>query len=566
MKTEPLYSSRKYRDIRELVEETAKLYPDDIAFSYRKHPHDVQPARIPFPLFCHDVRALATEFLAHGTRGKHCAVIGKLSYGWVLTYFALLASGSVIVPLDRDWHTEDLAKTAREADCEFLFCDDPTDKKAVAVQKELGGCPSVALSERENVESVFDWMRLGDERLQNGDRAYYVNRIDPMALAILVFTSGTTGSGKGVMLSQNALVTDLYAGLQIVKLHKKTIAVLPPHHTYGSSVGLVANFTSGAEVYLSDGLRHVQRELREEKPEHMTLVPLFVETFYRKIWASAREQGKEKLLRRMMRVTGSLRRVKIDVRRQVFQSIHATFGGRLRLIISGGAPISREIVDTFEALGITVINGYGITECSPLVSATRNSQREKKPGCVGTPLPCMKVKIHDADANGEGEICVKGNNVMMGYYKNDEATREAFDEHDYFRTGDLGRFDENGLLYITGRSKNLIILANGKNVYPEEIESALSATGGILEIVVYEGKSPRGVEHNAIVAEVYPDAEFFKKNGIEDVRAHLQAAVDAYNKTAVPYKKIGLLRIRDEEFPKNTLRKILRFKIDMNIE
>jgi long-chain acyl-CoA synthetase len=368
------------------------------------------------------------------------------------------------------------------------------------------------------------------------------------------------------MLSQKGLMADLFAGLKQVSLSPKTVAVLPPHHTYGCNVGLVAHVAAGSEVYLSDGLRYVQRELKREQPEHLTLVPLFVETFYRKILSTAKEQGKYALLRRMMKVSNAMRRVGIDVRRSVFRSVLDSFGGKLRLIISGGAPLSQEIIATFDAIGITILNGYGITECSPLISVNHNQQKLKAPGCVGTPLACNEVKLRDPNANGEGEICVKGENVMLGYYKNDEATADAFDDADFFRTGDYGKFDSEGNLYITGRLKNLIILSNGKNVYPEEIENALTAVGGILEIVVYEGQSSRGAEHNIIVAEIYPDADYLKKNGIEDARAYFQAAVDNFNRTAVAYKKISLLRLRETEFPKNTLRKILRFKIDMTID
>ena len=566
MKKFPTYESYKYRDMKALIEGVASRFTDDVAFSYRQNPHDVKPARVPYSLFCEDIRALSTELLHRGFKGKHCAVIGKRSYDWVCAYFSLLAAGAVIVPLDKDWHGDDLAKTAAHADCEFLFCDANLSEKAERVLSETGIAAPVLMGKSESGERLHDLMEAGREKLQDGDRSYYDNRINPTALAILVFTSGTTGSGKGVMLSQHALMSDLYAGLKQVSLTKKTVAVLPPHHTYGSAVGLVAHLASGTEVYISDGLRYIQKELREEQPEHLTLVPLFVETFYRKILAAAKEQGKEKLLARMMKMSNALRRVKIDVRRSVFQSVLASFGGKLRLIISGGAPISQEIISTFDAIGITVINGYGITECSPLVSATHNCQRQTVPGCVGKPLICNDIKLREPNADGEGEICVKGANVMMGYYKDEAATVAAFDDDDYFRTGDYGKFDKDGQLYITGRLKNLIILSNGKNVYPEEIERELSAVGGILEIVVYEGKSRRGVEHNAIVAEIYPDEDYLKKHGITDQRTHFQHAVDEYNKTAVAYKKIAILKLRQEEFPKNTLRKILRFKLNMEID
>ena len=563
-KTYPRYESKEYVNMRELIEDVAIRYPNRFAFSYRHKPTDAAAERVSFLAFRNDVRALATEMLAHGMHGKHCAIIGKLTYPWVCTYFALLSIGAVAVPLDKDWHEEELAKTVAHADCEFLFCDEKPTSRTELILKQAGIASAVYLTGGEGKDSVATWIESGRERLEEGDRSYFKAVIRPLSLSILVFTSGTTGSGKGVMLSQNGLMQDLYAGLKQVSLSKKTVAVLPPHHTYGCNVGLVAHVAAGCEVYLSDGLRYIQRELREEKPEHLTLVPLFIETFYRRILSTAKEQGKDKLLSRMIKMSNAMRKVGVDMRRSVFQSVLATFGGELRLVISGGAPISREILETFDALGISVINGYGITECSPLISVSH--QLAPVGNSVGRPLACNKVKLRDPNADGEGEICVRGANVMMGYYKNDEATEEAFDEDGYFRTGDYGKFDRNGNLQITGRLKNLIILSNGKNVYPEEIENDLAATPGILEIVVYEGQSRRGVEHNAIVAEIYPDAAYLEKLGVSDPLAYFQKTVDTYNRSAVAYKKIAMLKIRTEEFPKNTLRKILRYRMDTSID
>ena len=238
------------------------------------------------------------------------------------------------------------------------------------------------------------------------------------------------------------------------------------------------------------------------------------------------------------------------------------------MIISGGAPLTQEMADLFDGLGVKVLNGYGITECAPILAVNHNNYIVPK--SVGPVLPIVECRIADADDSGEGEIQVKGPNVMLGYYKNDEANAEAFTEDGSFRTGDAGRMEitkeGDRILYITGRFKNIIILSNGKNVYPEEIEDALSATPGLVDIVVYEGKSRRGIAFNTIVCEIYPDKAFLEEKGITDPHAYFQKFVNEYNKTAVPYKKIGLLKVREEEFPKNTLRKILRRKMDMTID
>ena len=307
------------------------------------------------------------------------------------------------------------------------------------------------------------------------------------------------------------------------------------------------------------------KEMQEHKPTHLILVPLFLESFYRKIADTLKKSKKEKMLNRMIGVSNVARKAGIDLRQQLFSAVRNAFGGRLNTIVCGGAPINQKVVDFFQALGITVINGYGITECSPLIAANRNDGTQN--GRCGYPISTATVKIKNPDADGEGEIVVKGACVMMGYYKDPEATADAFDNDGYFLTGDYGRFDENGYLYITGRKKNLIILSNGKNVYPEEIELDLaSRVPGLLDVVVYEGVSRRGQEYNAVVAEIFYDAAFLQKKGIEDTHAYTRQYINDYNKTAVPYKKIGIFKIREEEFPKNTLRKIMRFQLDKTID
>jgi len=413
-------------------------------------------------------------------------------------------------------------------------------------------------------ERLKELIFAGGTKYEEGDNSYFENKLDPNALAIIVFTSGTTGKGKGVMLTQKMLLSNIAEGLKYIDVTEKSIALLPLHHTFGSTINVLGHLSKGAELYLSMGTRYVLKELKAEKPTHLVLVPLYLETFYRKIMANIKDKGKEAVVANMMKVSNGLRKVGIDRRRVFFKDILEAFGGKLQFVISGGAPISQELIDAFDAWGVTVINGYGITECAPLISVNRNKKQVK--GSVGFVLPSDEVKIADPNDNGEGEIRVKGPNVMLGYYRDEAATADVFDEEGYFRTGDFGRLDSDGALYITGRLKNLIILSNGKNVYPEEIEKVFAAVPGVQDAIVYEGQSARGLEHNAIVLEIFPDAEYCKANGVEDMHAHMQKYIDEYNRIAVPYKKVGILKVRTEDFPKNTLRKIQRFKIDKTID
>ncbi len=556
----------EFTNVRELVEWAGETHGEKIAYSFRKNPANGDITRVSYTQFRDDVRALASALRSMGCSGKHCALIAKPSYEWIVTYFAVLSSGAVLVPLDRDWLGDDLADTVTKADAEYLFCEDEiADKAAVIAQKAGIGEDAVfffggADGSRRTLSGLIEE---GRARFEADPEMYFQSPIDPMKMSLLVFTSGTTGKGKGVMLSQNAVLSDMADAYPYLDVGMKTVSVLPLHHTYGSSVMLIAHNMLGCEVYISAGLRYIQKELRDQKPEHLVLVPLYLETFYRKIMANIKEKGKESLVANTIKMSNALRKAGIDQRAKLFGEIRAAFGGEVKTIITGGAPINPQIIDFFEGIGISTLNGYGITECAPIIAVNRSRNVVK--GSVGNVLEIDTVRISEPNAEGEGEILVKGPNVMLGYYKDSAATADAF-EKGYFKTGDYGKLSKDGVLTITGRKKNLIILSNGKNVYPEEIENELTAVPGILDIVVYEGQSRRGIENNAIVAEIYPDKDYFEANGIDDCEAHFKGHIDSYNRGAVPYKKIGVIKVRKSEFPKNTLRKIMRFKLDTSID
>ena len=565
MKSHILHERPEFDTVRDLIEWAGKEYNDRIAYSYRVTPRTEEITKVSFPELRRDVRSLASALLQRGCAGKHCALIGKYSYEWAVMYFATLSIGAVLIPLDRDWHAEDLADTVKKAGAEYLFCDeDLADKEAVIRHTAGLHNPTYFLGARRGLHSLRALIAEGEAVFYANPERYFSAPVDPNAMALLVFTSGTTGKGKGVMLNQTAILRDIAAAVPYIDYGKKTLGVLPPHHTYGSTVMVLAHAAIGAEVYVSAGIRYITKELKEQKPEHLVLVPLYLETFYRRILASVKEQKKDAILFGMIKTSNALRKLGIDRRRQMFRSVRAAFGGEVRTIISGGAPINPKILAFFDAIGISTLNGYGITECAPLIAFNRS--RNIVPDSVGNVIDIDEVKIDQPNEDGEGEILVKGPNVMLGYYKDPEATAEAIDAEGFFHTGDYGRLDESGILFITGRKKNLIILSNGKNVYPEEIENSLIAVPGVLDIVVYEGQSRRGLEYNAIVAEVYPDVEFMEKNGIESFEEYFKKFVEDYNKNAVPYKKIATVKVRTTEFPKNTLRKIMRFQLDTTID
>ena len=576
-KNYPIYKTTFIDDMRSLVEEAAQNFPDSIAISYKENYWDKDVRKITFSQWRDDVRNLGTALIKEGLREKNIAIVGENSYGWCCSFFGVMAIGAVTVPVDKELPIEDIDGIITTTSCKAVIFGKASEAK-VKEMLSKGGLSTVKYLISVAPEASIDASELGDRVLttisqlqergdglyKSGDTSYYDYKIDVNRLASIVFTSGTTGKGKGVMLSQANIGLDMTLGMYNFDITRKTLHVLPPHHTFGSTVNYVGHLSQGCEVYISSGIKHVSDEIKEQQPTHLILVPAFLEVMNRKIWTTARKSGKEGFLKVMMKVSDCLRKIGIDIRRKLFSSVLSAFGGKLELIICGGAKLDEDIIKTFDSIGITVLNGYGITECSPLISANRNEYR--KPGSVGTPILACRVKIDDPDENGEGEICVKGPNVMLGYYNNPEATAEVFDKDGFFHTGDYGKLDEEGWIYITGRKKNLIILSNGKNVYPEEIEAELQKIEGVTEVVVYAGESRVQKDKITIVAEIFPDSDLLADSGVADLQNYFEGKVKELNARMPSYKAVKRVKIRDIEFQKNTSRKITRFNIDKTID
>ena len=576
-KNYPIYQTTFIDDMRALVEEAAQNFGESTAISYKDNPWDKEVKKVSFSQWRNDVRDLGTALVSYGLREEKIAIVGENSYGWCCAFFGAMAIGSVTVPVDKELPLDDIDGIISTTACKAVFFGKTSESKIKEILAN-GGLKSVELLISIAPESKIEADLLGEKSLKSiseveaagaalyaqGDNSYYDYKIDVNKLASIVFTSGTTGKGKGVMLSQANICLDMTLGMYNFDITRKTLHVLPPHHTFGSTVNYVGHLAQGCEVYISSGLKYVSDEIKEQQPTHLILVPAFLEVMNRKIWATARKGKKETLLKVMMKVSDLLRKVGIDVRRKLFGSVLSAFGGKLELIISGGAKLDEDIIRTFDSLGITILNGYGITECAPLISANRNKYR--KAGSVGTPILACRVKIDNPDENGEGEICVKGPNVMLGYYNNAEATAEVFDKDGFFHTGDYGKLDEEGWIYITGRKKNLIILSNGKNVYPEEIEADLQKVEGVSEVVVYAGESRLQKDKITIVAEIFPDADLLADKGISNAQEYFETQVKLLNAKMPSYKAVKHVKLRDCEFQKNTSRKITRFNIDKTID
>lgn len=532
------YVERKYlEDLKELIDYVGKEYGNKTAYRYREGQGITD---VSFEKFSADVTALGEYILNSGYKdGDRIALIGENSYNWVVAYFAVINSGNVVVPIDKELKANEIYRLINDSDSKMII-HSTSKNLCIEKMKDLGTVTEKFLTMDDEFDSAICE---GKKLIDSGSSMYSDVKIDREKMCALIYTSGTTGVPKGVMLSNKNLATNAYTAMSCMIIPDVTVALLPLNHTFGIMASIICQLWMGHTVFINSGLKTVLQDIQDAKPGHISVVPLYIENFYKKIWQGIEKQGKTKLVKTMISVSNALRKIGIDLRRYLFKSIINNFGGNLEMLISGGAPISEVYMKGFDDIGVTIINGYGITECSPIVALNRNNNI--KYGTVGNPLRNTEIKIQDPDENGEGEIWVKGDIVMMGYYHNEAETARVLKDG-WFNTEDIGEF-ENNFLSITGRKKNIIILDNGKNVYPEEIETMLSFIDNVGEVVVYQ-------EDNVIVAEVYSDAEGDKAA----IQAQIKSDIKKVNSQLAVYKQINRVKFRDEEFIKTTTKKIKR--------
>lgn len=504
----------------------AERFAEKTAFSFRAGKDSVK--RVCFSAFLADVRKVAAFFSRSGLSGKRIALVGENSYEWIVSYFACVCLRGVTVPLDKELSAGELSELLKRSRCDAVFYAKDYEEKIKAAAEENGLTRISASEVRQIIESGQESCDLDEN-------------IPPDTLASIVFTSGTTGDSKGVLLTHENLISDALSAADAVEDYQKCLLVLPAHHTFGLVAGIFVPMLKGCEVFICSSLRRTARELLFFKPQVLVAVPVIAETMYKKILTAAEAQGKLQRLKKAVRLSSFLLKFKIDIRKRLFHEVTASLGGALEGIVCGGAAVDLDCARGFQSLGIDFLNGYGITECSPIVSVNR--KKANRIGSVGQPISCNSVRITGKDRNGIGSIEVKGKNVFGGYLGSGSAGFDA----EWFPTGDLGRIDRDGYLYITGRKKNLIILSNGKNVSPEELENSLIHNQYIREIVVYEADGK-------ITAEIFPDMTCCGGQ----IEKTINEAVNAFNKTVPAYKNIEKVIIRESEFPKTAIRKIKR--------
>ena len=546
-----LYDIPRVKTMREMLELAANESGSTAAFMYREGKNIVSHT---YSEFAETTYALGTALIDLGFGESHTAVIGENSYPWICVYLTVLQSSGVFVPVDKELPAEDIFNVLHHSDSEIVFCSEKYEKIFRENRDKIPFIKKIicfaATDDDGDFLSYSKLVERGRQLRESGDRSFDSAGTGEYDLKMLVYTSGTTGMSKGVMLSEHNLAALVSFGPTVSDVRTKCLSVLPYHHTYEAVAGILVGLHRRATICINSQLTQVLKNLQVFKPDYIYLVPAFVELFYKKIWQTAKKEGKEKGLKFLIALSNALRKIGIDKRRKFFSSIHESFGGNLIKIVCGGAPVRPELGDFFDSIGINLINGYGISECSPLVSANREEINDCS--TVGIVIPCCKVKFINKTDDGEGEICVKGDTVMMGYYKMPELTAEVLKDG-WFMTGDYGKMNENGLLMITGRKKNLIVLSNGKNIFPEELENYIQSIPYVKEVIV-SGERDKDGSEIGLCAEVYPDPEMLPENLPETLRTDIDRVTEA-----LPiYKRITSIKIRDTEFEKTTSNKIKR--------
>ena len=524
-----------------------------------------------YATFGTQVREAAAAFTAMGLCGEKIAVIGETSPQWVCTYLGALAAGCVNVPMDKELDTEEIRRFIAMVDARAIVYSKSFNEKFIksisdgdtGIRYFIPITPAYDSSFDNKVIAFDQLLTCGRERVERDGYHYPIVR-NREKLAEMLFTSGTTGTSKCVMLCQKNIFAAVNAAVETVcfSADDVVVSVLPIHHTY-ELMCVLAEMVYGIEICINDSLRHVMKNFQLFKPTGLVLVPLFINTMYAKIWSEAKKSKKETILKAGLATSKTLMAVGIDARRKIFKSVLDAFGGRLDHIICGGAKLNPDLIAAFEDFGISIFEGCGITECSPLTCVTPYFAR--KYGSVGPAVPCCRVRIDEKTGSGEneegyveGEIQIKGDNVMLGYYNNPEANEAAFTTDGWYRTGDIGYMDGDGDVYITGRMKSVIVLENGKNVFPEEIEEYLGKIDTICESVVVGRKAP---DSDAIIltAVVFPAYDKFPTGASEElIRESIRNSINAMNRRLPGFKQVKAVEYRQTEFEKTTSKKIKR--------
>lgn len=561
-------------DLKDMLETTVARFPERTLFKQKFNRNE--PFReITFRQVLDDVYALGTAFLDLGLREKKIGVIGKNSYQWCETYLAVTGGVGVIVPLDKELHEEELKQLTVKGELSAVITVENKYYETFKAIKESGESQleyviNVAMEEDESPKDGYiSWNKLretGRKAVHNGDRKYIDAPVVNTDLSVILFTSGTTDVSKGVMLNQKNLVLDTYLAQTLLEVRQGAdtfFSILPLHHTYECTATFLECVYNGTTMAICQGLKYIVKDMQETRPNLLLGVPVIFENLYNKITRNVRKSGKEKQLNTLFRINRVTKKIGLDISKQATKQITELFGGELRTVICGGAAVDGDILDYFGDLGFRSVQGYGLTECSPVIALNPDNAKFINNKSAGYLFPLSECKIVDKDEDGFGEICFRGPTVMMGYYKDPERSAQAIDSDGWYHTGDLGYIDEQEYVYITGRKKSIIITGNGKNVYPEELEFYLQKSEYISESMVWGDETNADPTRRGIYATIRVNKEaiedkFGTDYSKEQVTEFINREVDKANEKLPLFKKITHVIIRDRDFNKTTTHKILR--------
>lgn len=557
---------RMITDFKDLINQSVELYGDKPVFKFKKRMYK-KDEKIEFDIltykeFKHEIDCFGTALNSLGLEEERVALLTKNRYEWNVVYYAVTTGAKVIVPLDKALPDNEIISLAERSEAKAIVFEPKYMEvmKKIRNQKLSSIEHFICMDLDDDEDGILSYKKLiskGEKLLEKGDRSYLDAEVDADRMSIMLFTSGTTAISKAVMLSQKNICSNVLDIAKIIKFSSddSTLALLPFHHAFQAVINHVL-FYIGAHMSFCDGLKYIQQNLCEYKPTVMVCVPLILENIYKRIMKNVDKQGKTKLVNRMVKVTNVLDKLQIKVKRKVFKEIHEAVGGNLRLIVSGAAPMDKALIKDLGNLGFRVVQGYGLTETSPVL-AVEGDKTERK-GSVGKALPSFDVKIENPDEHGIGEIACKGPSVMLGYYKNNNATQEVM-RGEWFYTGDLG-YIEDDYIYVTGRKKNVIVQKNGKNIFPEELEILIGYIPGVKENMVY-GRPTRDDDLDVCVKIVYDEEEIKNILGYvnkEDIHKYMKEKIADINKNMPAYKHIRDIIVTDEELIKTTTAKVKR--------
>ena len=564
------YEATTYKTIKEIFNYSTCEYEKEVFILEKFNPKE-EFKKITYGEFKEDVNSLGTGLIKKlNLKNSRIVIIGENTYHWYVSYMAMLCGVGIAVPVDKELPENEIENLIKRSKADAVIF---STKKKDIIKKVQEKLPEVKYFIQMNSNDKLNGRNIGFNKvisegkkiLESGDKEFLDIEIDPEEFKVLIFTSGTTSNSKGVMICNKNLAENINAVSAYVKVTKEDrfFSILPLHHTYESTIGYLIPFSVGSSIAICQGLKYIVPNLKETNPTVILAVPLLVENLYKKINANIKKSKKENLVNSMIHVTNALKAVGIDKKRKVFNEIYENLGGKIRFIVSAAAPIDPKVGKWIEDIGISFLQGYGLTETAPIAALT--PEFRPKIGSAGKAVICAKIKIDSPDENGEGEILIKSSTLMLGYYEDKEATDEVI-KNGWFHSGDIGYLDDEGFLYITGRCKNVIVTQNGKNIYPEEIESLLSRIPEISESMVYGKKDDEKNDKELVItAKVIPNYDEIKsKHGEnltdEQIYQIIWDEIKTVNRKLTSYKAIKKLEIKKDEFEKTTTMKIKRYK------